>query len=157
LLPQAEGQGFIHALEMNKSFREGFIVNKNAESFLKDESDWLYAAVADDTVLGFAYGYELKRLNDSGNMLYIHEVGVMEAYQRRGIGYTLLNKLKEECKQRGICRFFLITGQNNAGANALYQKLGGELSGESEERTGLLFFKPLIKTASEITLRLLIY
>jgi ribosomal-protein-alanine N-acetyltransferase len=128
-------------MEMNRSFREGLAVRNNAEAFLNNPSNWIYAAVADDTVLGFAYGYELSRLNDIVNMLYIHEVGVMEEYQRRGIGYTLLSRLKEECSKRGICRFFLITGQNNIAANALYKKLGGEISAESDGNDRAYFIR----------------
>lgn len=82
-------------------------------------------------MIGFAYGYQLRRLNDIGDMLYIHEVGVREDRQRQGIGYALLTALKGECRNHGLCRFFLITSENNEGANALYRKAGGELSKDS--------------------------
>ena len=75
---------FSMVLEMNESFRSGFIDEREAQRFLSDERNWLFAAVDDDHIIGFAYGYELKRLDRSEPMLYIHEVGVKENYQRQG-------------------------------------------------------------------------
>lgn len=119
-------------LRMNGDFREGFVCRKSARVFLKNSQNWMFAALYDGRIIGFAYGYELSRLDDAGNMLYIHEVGVVKKLQRQGIGYRLMTELKAACKSRGLCRYFLITDQNNAGANALYQKLGGEVSVKSQ-------------------------
>lgn len=116
---------------MNRDFREGFVCRENALQFLVNPDNWLYAAVSEDRIIGFAYGYELRRLDNRGNMLYIHEVGVMERYQRQGVGYRMMSQLKSACREKGICKCFLFTCQNNAGANALYQKLGGAVSSES--------------------------
>lgn len=116
---------------MNRDFREGFICQENALQFLVNPDNWLYAAVSEGRIIGFAYGYELRRLDSQGNMLYIHEVGVMEQYQRQGVGYRMMSELKSACREKGICKYFLSANQNNAGANALYQKLGGTVSSES--------------------------
>ncbi len=58
-------------MDINKNFREGFICYDNAFIFLRNPSNWIYAAVANNVILGFAYGYELNRLNDIGNMLIL--------------------------------------------------------------------------------------
>lgn len=118
-------------MEMNRNYREGFICFESAKRFLDNPMNWIYAAVSGDTIIGFAYGYELNRLNDEGNMLYIHEISVMDAYQRQGVGFRLMTELKQVCRKKKICRYFLSAYQNNAGANALYRKLGGEVSAES--------------------------
>ena len=118
-------------VNMNTTFRENFICRENAEIFLNNPFNWLYATILKGEIIGFAYGYEVNRLNDMGNMVYIHEVGVLEQYQRQGIGYNMLLSMKALCKERGVCRFFLYTYQNNIGANALYKKLGGVVSDES--------------------------
>ena len=44
------------------------------------------------------------------------------------------------CREQGLCRFFLTAYQNNAGANALYQKLGGQVSGESQGKDTVYHF-----------------
>lgn len=119
-------------MDMNRNFREGFICRENARAFLENPANWLFAAVKDDVVIGFAYGYELNRLDNKGNMLHVHEVGVMDACQRQGVGYNLMTALKAACREKRISRFFLSAYRNNAGANALYKKLGGQVSEESQ-------------------------
>ncbi|MCI8441065.1 MAG: hypothetical protein HFG27_00840 [Provencibacterium sp.] len=84
-------------MAMNRDYREGFICREQALAFLGDEGCWLFAAMLEQTVIGFAYGYALR----------------------------------EACREEGFCRFFLTAYRNNEGANALYRKLGGQVSGES--------------------------
>ena len=127
-------------LEMNRNFREGFIEEDSAQRFLKDPQNWIFAAIHEDSVIGFAYGYELNRLDRKQNMLYIHEVGVMEAYQRKGVGYKMMCELLQECKRQNICKCFLTTYQNNVGANALYRKLGGLVPEESQGNDTVYYF-----------------
>lgn len=130
-------------MDMNTNFRENLICYNNALIFLNNPNNWIFAAIYNDTIIGFAYGYELNRLNNIGNMLYMHEVGIMEEYQRKGIGFRMMSELKEECKGKNICRIFLSTYQNNVGANALYKKLGGAVSDESQgnDRSYIFFIK----------------
>ena len=132
---------FSIVLEMNESFRSGFIDEREAQRFLSDERNWLFAAVDDGHIIGFAYGYELKRLDRSEPMLYIHEVGVKENYQRQGIGYRMMKAMLDECHRRGICKCFLTTYQNNTAANALYRKLGGCVPEESQGNDTVYWFQ----------------
>lgn len=128
-------------MDMNRNYREGFICYENAVTFLKNEKTGFLQPYLVTLFIGFAYGYELNRLDHAGNMLYIHEVGVMERYQRQGVGYKMMTELKLACKNRNICRYFLSAYQNNAGANALYKKLGGVVSEESKGNdTDYIFF-----------------
>ena len=69
-------------MDMNRNYREGFICRENAAEFLKNPRNWLFAAVYEGVIIGFAYGYELNRLDGKGNMIYINEVGVMDQYRR---------------------------------------------------------------------------
>ncbi|OZV10485.1 hypothetical protein CIW83_20135 [Tissierella sp. P1] len=96
-------------LQMEKDFRNGFIDGENARQFLLNPNNWIFACVQEGKIIGFAYGYELNRLDSKGNMLYIHEVGVLPEYQRQGIGFQMLTDIKNLCKLMGICRFFLFT------------------------------------------------
>lgn len=118
-------------LNMNEDFRQGFMEESSAGSFLADESNWIFAAVRQQRIIGFAYGYQLPRLDQKGDMLYIHEVGVMDEFQESGIGTRLMNELKDACARRDMCRYFLITGHENIGANKLYKKCGGQVSPDS--------------------------
>ena len=132
-------------LAMNRSFREHFIDGVSAERFLNNEKNWIFAAVRDGTIIGFAYGYELNRLDRNENMLYIYEVGVMDRYQRQGIGFAMMTELLRTCGQRNICKCFLTTYQNNAAANALYRKLGGQVPEPSQGKDTVYYFPIPIK------------
>jgi ribosomal protein S18 acetylase RimI-like enzyme len=128
-------------MNLNRDYWDGFIYRKNAEEFLSDPKNWLYAAVGGSCIIGFVYGYELKRLNNDGNMLYIHGVEVMEQYRRSGIGFRMMSELKQECCALGFGKLFLVTGSNNTGANALYRELGGQICEESHGEDVMYFFR----------------
>ena len=117
-------------LEMNDTFRPDFITEEGASAFLADSRSWLWAGIVEERIIAFAYGYALDRL-DGRRMLYLHEVGVADAHQKHGIGTAMLQALKDECREQGFHRIFLITHQCNTAANALYHKCGGEVSCDS--------------------------
>lgn len=127
-------------LEMNHTFRSDFIQEENARVFLSNPTNWIFACVENQKVIGFAYGYELNRLDAKGNMLYIHEVGVLPEYQRQGIAQQLLLDLKTVCRLNGIGRFFLFTERHNEPACALYEKAGGAKNSSGLEDDVVYFF-----------------
>ena len=127
-------------LGMNETFREGFITLEGAAAFLSEEKNWLFAAVEEDKIIAFAYGYAMQRLDGRG-MIYIHEVAVAENCQRRGVGTQLMEALKAACGEKGIQKMFLITDQANRGANALYTKVGGELGIDSGGNDRMYWFR----------------
>ena len=129
------------ALAMNRDFREGFAEKSSLRAFLSSQDCWLFAAILENRIVGFAYGYALQRLNTDRKMLYIHEVGVLDAFQRHGIGTRLMEKLREACETEHICKMFLICYQNNDGANALYRKAGGETMVESKGKDTVYWFQ----------------
>ena len=127
-------------LGMNAGFREGFIDAACAAEFLRDERNWIFAAIENGEVLGFAYGYALNRLDRAQKQLYIHEVGVRDDKQRQGIGTAMMRALLALCKEENICKCFLTCYQNNTAANALYQKLGGSVPAESQGNDRVYYF-----------------
>ncbi len=127
-------------LRMNNDFRENFIHKENAMHFLGNPMNWIIACIQNNQIIGFAYGYELNRLDSKGNMLYIHEVGVLPGYQRQGIGLQLLSCIRDICKLTGICRFYLITYRHNYAACALYEKAGGIKSYEAQDDEIVYYF-----------------
>ena len=126
--------------QMENSFRSNFIVEENARLFLSNPNNWIFACIEESKIIGFAYGYELNRLDNQGNMLYIHEVGVLPQYQNQGIGFQIIKGIKSLCKVRGICRFFLITQQNNVPACKLYEKSGGKKRSDLQDNDVTYFF-----------------
>ena len=113
-------------MQMDTDFRKDFVCEENVRVFLSNPMNWLFACIDNNKIVGFAYGYELNRLNSIGNMLYIHEVSVLPEFQRQGIGRQILVGIKSLCVLTGICRFFLFTEKSNQAACALYESVGGE-------------------------------
>ena len=130
-------------LQMNEDFRSSFVFEENARQFLSDPMNWIFACIQERKIIGFAYGYELNRLDNKGNMLYIHEVGVLPQYHRQGVGLQLLTGIKNLCKMTGICRFFLITQKHNFAACSLYEKAGGQKTLGSCDDDVTYFFNKL--------------
>ncbi len=128
-------------MSMNRDFREGFAEESSLRAFLSYPDCWLFAAILENRIVGFAYGYALQRLNTQRKMLYIHEVGVLDAFQRQGIGTRLMEKLREACETEKYCKMFLICNQNNEEANALYRKAGGETMVESQGKDTVYLFQ----------------
>jgi ribosomal protein S18 acetylase RimI-like enzyme len=123
-------------LQMEKDFRSNFVCQENAKLFLSNSSNWIFACIEDERIIGFAYGYELNRLNDVGNMLYIHEISVLSEFQGQGIGKQILNGVKSLCKVHGIYKIFLVTEKSNVAACTLYESVGGK----SERSDDVLYF-----------------
>ncbi len=127
-------------LKMENDFRSNFVCKENVRTFLNNPMNWLIGCIKDGQVIGFAYGYELNRLNNIGNMVYIHEVNVLEKYHRLGIGKEILRTVKRLCKLNGICRFFLFTERSNKPACAFYDSEKGD---EAHEDDVAYFFHDL--------------
>lgn len=130
-------------MQMEKDFRSNFVFEENARQFLSNLMNWVFACIEEKRIIGFAYGYELNRLDNKGNMLYIHEVGVLPQYHRQGIGFQILTGIRDLCKLTGICRFFLFTQKHNTAACALYEKAGGKKTRDACDDDVTYFFNIL--------------
>ena len=101
------------------------IDEEKAKLFLSNPANFFFACIDNNKIIGYACGYELNRLDNAGNMLYIHGVGVHADYRRQGIGKQMITAIKQLCKLNGICRFYLYTHKINTAACALYDSTGG--------------------------------
>lgn len=112
-------------LRLNETYRRDFASLEAARAFLAQPQNWMFACVEDSQILSFCQGYLCARLNDTGGLLYVHELAVLPAYRRRGIGKTMLDMLKILCRLSGIRRIFLVTQRSNVPAVALYTSARG--------------------------------
>ena len=84
-----------------------------AELFLADPRSYLFAFLDGAEIFGFVLAHRLPRYDETPDMLYIHEMAVSPAYQRRGIGTVLMRLVKESCAAEGLSYAFLITQRSN--------------------------------------------
>lgn len=113
--------------KLTRVFRHEEISTEKVNALLADNAIWIEMANDGDQVCGYVLAYVLPRIDQGNDMLMIYHVFVQEAYQRRHIAETLVNRVLEAAKAADMHYTFLITQTRNAAACALYQKLGGQL------------------------------
>ncbi|MEO0424564.1 MAG: GNAT family N-acetyltransferase [Pseudomonadota bacterium] len=95
--------------------------------FLTDPRHHLAVAMCAGEVVGFASGVHYVH-PDKPPELWINEVGVTPAMQRRGIGRALLDCLAEHAVALGCREAWVLADSDNAVARRFYEALGGEAS-----------------------------
>ena len=95
------------------------------EALLADARTLMLVAFTAERPVGLVLAHELPRRHGDPATLFVYEVDVAEAHQRRGIASALLARLAELARERGIRAGFVLTGPDNGPANALYRSAGG--------------------------------
>jgi ribosomal protein S18 acetylase RimI-like enzyme len=93
--------------------------------YLREPGHVLFVALSGGEVVGQARGI-VHRHPDAAAELYIDNLGVTPAFQRRGIGRDLISALLREGKARGCREAWVATEENNIPARALYRSFGSE-------------------------------
>jgi ribosomal protein S18 acetylase RimI-like enzyme len=104
------------------------IVPASAEKFLSDPNAVLIVAFdpsKDNLVIGFASAVTYLHPDKSAPEMLILEVGVDDAYQRKGIGKAVMKTMLSEAKKSGCKIAWLATEPDNIAALALYKAVGG--------------------------------
>ncbi len=96
-----------------------------AAAFLADPNHLLILAFAGDEAVGFVSGTVLRH-PDKPPSLFVNEVGVREAWQRRSIGRRLMQQMFATGRAQGCEGIWLGTEPDNTAARALYRSLRGE-------------------------------
>jgi ribosomal protein S18 acetylase RimI-like enzyme len=99
-----------------------------------DPRSILVLAELDGAVVGFATGAVMDH-PDKAPQLFLQELGVTEAAQRRGIGRALVARIRAEGRARGCTVTWVLTEDDNTPARATYRAAGGE------ETTGVVMFE----------------
>ncbi|HZS61848.1 MAG TPA: GNAT family N-acetyltransferase [Gemmatimonadaceae bacterium] len=93
--------------------------------FLADPRHHLAVAIEDGVVVGMASAVHYVHPDKLAEM-FVNEVGVTPAYQRRGIGRQLMQALLGHAKQLGCAVAWVGTETTNAAARGLYAAVGGK-------------------------------
>lgn len=93
-----------------------------ASAFIDCPRHVMFLAVAEDVVAGMISGVEYFH-PDKPAQMWINELGVGDAYRRRGIGRALLTTLLDHARQTGCRSAFVVTEGDNGPARNLYATL----------------------------------
>lgn len=81
-------------------------------------------AFSDHQPVGMLIGFENVATFTAKPMINIHDLMVLPAFRRRGIGGMLMDKVIDLARQRGCSRVTLEVRQDNLPAQSLYHRLG---------------------------------
>ncbi|ARC84269.1 FR47-like family protein [Clostridium argentinense CDC 2741] len=117
----------IEAMSKVKSEEDSVeILNETAiNKFLTNENNYFLVAMENQQVLGYAIGYCQNRLDMTGDMMCLYEIGVLKEFRRQGVGKTLINALIEICHNINAIEMWVPTNKHNVSACTLYEKTGG--------------------------------
>lgn len=94
--------------------------------FLAQDHSHLLIAYVGDQPAGFVSGVETTH-PDKGTEMFLYELGVDDAFLRRGIGTALVEALKALAAERGCYAMWTGTDAGDAAAQATYKKAGGAI------------------------------
>ena len=97
------------------------------QRFLASPIHHLLVAYVDGHPAGFVTGVELTH-PDKGTEMFLYELGVEEAFRRRGIGRQLTEALATLARERGCHGMWVGTEPDNAAALATYRAAGASSS-----------------------------
>jgi ribosomal protein S18 acetylase RimI-like enzyme len=101
------------------------------ENLIQDERTYVYAAMENDQVIGFALAYRFPSIFSSGDLAYLYDIEILPDQRRKGVGSMLLDFLLDHLKSRGVSEVWLGTATDNIAAQALFSRKGGIISGET--------------------------
>jgi len=114
------------ACEISEKIYGRKIGPEQVSEFLTNPLNHLLAAYIGGELAAFLVAYELQRNDGLPNMMYLHRIDTLEQYRRRGAGRALITELKRICRERGVCKMWVLS-ETTEGALGLYAATGGRL------------------------------
>lgn len=93
--------------------------------FLSDPNNLFLLAECDGVPCGFLTAHRLQRFDARRAEVLLYEVGVDDAYQRRGAARTMVEGLRHWAAEVGASEIWVLTEVDNEVANAFYLGTGG--------------------------------
>jgi ribosomal protein S18 acetylase RimI-like enzyme len=106
---------------------------QSTRAYLADDRNYLFLAFLDGVAVGFLRATELRRLDGPERQMFLYEIDVDEAYQRRGIGKALIGAIDAVCREQGFAEMFVLTNRSNTAAMRLYESTGAHTESDDEQ------------------------
>lgn len=85
-----------------------------------------HVALLEKQVIGGLTAYELPMYYGDYTEMFIYDIAIAPAFQRKGVGKQLIENLKEYCSQNGIKEMFVPVHEEDIDALHFYQSTGGK-------------------------------
>lgn len=107
---------------------ETYAGNRPAAAYLArllgDPTFFALVAEVDGAVIGGLAAYELRKFEQPRSEIYIYDLGVAEAWRRRGVATGLIGALQAEAARIDAWVVYVQADRDDPPAIALYAKLG---------------------------------
>lgn len=110
-----------------------------AQRFLAHPDHHLFAALADGAVVGFVSAVTYLH-PDKPLECWVNEVGVADAFQRRGVGRQLMLATLAHAWGLGCESAWVLTNSGNRAARGLYAACGGTATPAARHGDGVIMF-----------------
>jgi ribosomal protein S18 acetylase RimI-like enzyme len=98
------------------------------KEFLANPTNYLVVAEVDNQLAGFLLAHALPRLKQPSYKMFIYEIEVDRAHQRKGIGSALIQFISGIVRQQKMINGFVFTNHSNKGAVEFYKSTGGRIA-----------------------------
>jgi ribosomal protein S18 acetylase RimI-like enzyme len=100
-------------------------------NLLDDNRSYLFAAVDNNLVFGYALAYRFPSLYSSDYLAYLYDIEVSKSFRRKGIGRLLIEKILEHLRLDNVKELWLGTGIDNQEGQGLFSATGAIKSEEA--------------------------
>ena len=104
--------------------------SEHLKMLLNDDRSYLFAALEDNAVVGYALVYRFPSLYSSAYLAYLYDIEVSADYRRKGIGKLLIQVTLEHLKLDNVNELWLGTGVDNPEGQGLFSSTGAIKSEE---------------------------
>jgi ribosomal protein S18 acetylase RimI-like enzyme len=104
---------------------------EHLHTLLADDRSYLFAAVDNSSVLGYALAYRFPSLYSSDYLAYLYDIEVSASFRRKGIGRLLIESVLQHLRRDGVKELWLRTGIDNGEGQGLFSATGAIKSGEA--------------------------
>ena len=92
---------------------------------------YVFLALDGESPVGYVSAHRFPRLDHDSDQVYVFDIEVAPHARRRGVGRTLMKALLEACWADGATWAWAGTARENAAAQALFDSVEGERTGET--------------------------
>ena len=108
-------------------------------TFLGNIANYVLVAEVGGDAVGFLLAYRLERADRESSQMFVYEIGVSEAWRRRGLASALLGEIVALARAEAMFEVFVLTSRDNLAARGLYASTGGRV----EDDAAVLYVYPL--------------
>lgn len=118
--------------ELNELFNGAGCTTKEMmeRAIIENNREDVFVAIVNDVCIGFCCVQITASMCYSLRTLEVTELFVLNEYRRQGAAKAMLRYLEEFYSDKGINNCYILTGDDNDIAHALYENLGYELIDE---------------------------